>query len=378
MKIAILAHGNRTAGGLSVARNVFSSLSRVGAAHDYLLVMPTGAGYEAGPLPSRREELWFTRRMGPLWRGVFDTAVLPARLQAFQPDAVWGLAGLSVRAKGAVQAVLHMRPHALYPREHAGPWSRLTQLDNAVFERRLRALLPTIDLVFCQTDAAASRYRERLGYRGRIAIMPAAVSETTLTDEGGEAPFVRRPGEFVLFSLTRYYAHKGLERIVDMFERFRDELRGVRVILTIARGDAPPAGRLLDRIAERGLGDRFENVGPVPQEALGACFRAADAVLFPTMLESFSMTYLEAMHFGTPILTSDLDFAHAVCADAARYFDPFDAASMRDAVLALRGDPAEQARLVAAGHARRRGFVRSWDAIVADALTEIEAVRSAR
>ena len=48
----------------------------------------------------------------------------------------------------------------------------------------------------------------------------------------------------------------------------------------------------------------------------------------PTLLESFSGTYVEAMYHQIPIFTSDIDFAHDVCKEAAFYFDPLDSNSI--------------------------------------------------
>lgn len=85
-------------------------------------------------------------------------------------------------------------------------------------------------------------------------------------------------------------------------------------------------------IKSRGLEDSIINVGPLSQQDLGAFYKHCDALVMSTRLESFG-TYLEAMHFGMPILTSDLDFAHEVCGDAALYFNPWNAESIRDAIL---------------------------------------------
>ena len=75
-------------------------------------------------------------------------------------------------------------------------------------------------------------------------------------------------------------------------------------------------------IESQGLTDRILNLGPVDLEDLPNVYRASDALFLPTLLESFSGTYLEAMHYGLPILTTDLDFARNICRDAALYFDP--------------------------------------------------------
>ncbi len=44
------------------------------------------------------------------------------------------------------------------------------------------------------------------------------------------------------------------------------------------------------------------------QKELAGYFCNSNALLLPALLESFSATYLEAMYFGLPILTSNLDF----------------------------------------------------------------------
>ena len=53
-------------------------------------------------------------------------------------------------------------------------------------------------------------------------------------------------------------------------------------------------------------------------------YRQCDGLLMPTLLESFSGTYVEAMFHNIPIFTSNFDFARDVCKDGAMYFDPFD------------------------------------------------------
>ena len=53
-------------------------------------------------------------------------------------------------------------------------------------------------------------------------------------------------------------------------------------------------------------------------------YNQADAMFLPTLLETFSASYPEAMKMERPILTSDLDFAKDICGDAALYFNPLD------------------------------------------------------
>jgi glycosyltransferase involved in cell wall biosynthesis len=57
-----------------------------------------------------------------------------------------------------------------------------------------------------------------------------------------------------------------------------------------------------------------------------------DAVIFPSMLECFSATPLEAMIMRKPLFASNMTFNHNICLDYAFYFDPHSAESAADAI----------------------------------------------
>lgn len=61
------------------------------------------------------------------------------------------------------------------------------------------------------------------------------------------------------------------------------------------------------------------------QKQLGEFYLNCDICFFPSLLETFSATLLEAMYFQMPIVTSDLDFNKEVAQDAALYFQPQNA-----------------------------------------------------
>ena len=61
-------------------------------------------------------------------------------------------------------------------------------------------------------------------------------------------------------------------------------------------------------------------------------YKQVDGMIMPTLLESFSATYIDSMALGVPIFTSDRDFARDVCGDAAWYFDPLNAESIFEVI----------------------------------------------
>ena len=78
--------------------------------------------------------------------------------------------------------------------------------------------------------------------------------------------------------------------------------------------------------------DSITSMARMVSDQVPGAYAAASTLFMPTLVKSFGLTYLEAMAYGCPILTSDRDFAHWICGDLALYFDPMDPMSIADAV----------------------------------------------
>lgn len=79
-------------------------------------------------------------------------------------------------------------------------------------------------------------------------------------------------------------------------------------------------------------------LGKVPIEECPNLYKQSDIVFLPSLLECFSANYPEAMKMKKPIITSDLDFAHSLCGDAAIYCSPLSNQSFGDAIFKLSTD----------------------------------------
>lgn len=372
MRLAILAHNLRVGGGLVVGRNVVATLPQVAPQHEYLMVVPADLGF--APVSAPKVE-WAEVCFGSLLDRVrVERSLLPVLLREFRPDWVWPLGNVPLRQPGCRQALLVMDPHLFYPRRHYALETTRNRAAKQLLRHHLSRALRDVDVVFCQTESARRRFAQQFAFGGRLAVCPAAVSQfaTAPAEPVVPALLAGRERELKVLILTRYYAHKNLERVVEAFDRHREALRDVTCVLTIAADQHPRAAELLRTINARGLEERIVNLGPLRQEELAGAYGACDVLLHPTLLESFSSAYLEAMHFGLPILTSDLDFAHEVCGDAADYFDAWRADAIKDALVTLRDRPERRAELVARGRARLRVAMRTWPEILSDALRVLE------
>ena len=177
---------------------------------------------------------------------------------------------------------------------------------------------------------------------------------------------------FTFLCLTRYYAHKNLEVLPEaVIELASLTSQPFKCIITISPDQHPNAARLLRRIRKEGLGQILVNEGPVGRDALSRAYCAADALILPTLLESCTRTYSEAMRYNLPILTSDRDFAYYLCGDAALYFDPLHPASIAKNMAAIMANHELRRQLTANGR-RILAALPGWDEVAAQFVAVLE------
>lgn len=269
--------------------------------------------------------------------------------------------------------------NAWYAFDEPVAWRRLTLRERLVvlYGRRFFAGLPDSVHVIVQTPVMRQRLVDlRGGSNSGITMIPSVSS----LPQPARNPEASRhlQGTFTFLCLSRYAAHKNFEVLVGAVKVLRKlTYRPFRCLLTTALEHHPEARKLLKRIEREGLQYLILNIGPVPRERVAETYEQADAHLLPTLLETVSLTYDEAMHFGLPILTSDRDFARERCQDAAVYFDPLDAESVARAMASVMQDADLRARLVENG---KRIVAKSptWDEIAAQFVDVLERVATGR
>lgn len=126
----------------------------------------------------------------------------------------------------------------------------------------------------------------------------------------------REPNEIRLVTITKNHPHKNLKIIQQLIPEITKRDINIKFYVTI------------DNKSYHSLFSNFKefviNVGPISTYECPSLYHQCDALFLPTLLESFTASYPEAMKVEIPILTSDLPFARDICQDAAVYFDPLD------------------------------------------------------
>ncbi len=182
-----------------------------------------------------------------------------------------------------------------------------------------------IDVFLAQTMAMKTRL-ENIYNIHNIEIMPNAVSLENM-ESNHYFDFSLPEGKKLLY-LTYYYRHKNLEVFIPLAKKIKKDDWDYKIIITIDESQNILAKKFLNKIREDNLSDIIINIGPVDMKEVPSLYKQCDALLMPTLLESFSGTYVEAMFHKIPIFTSNYDFAKAVCGNAAFYFEPFDSSNI--------------------------------------------------
>ena len=96
--------------------------------------------------------------------------------------------------------------------------------------------------------------------------------------------------------------HKGIHRLFEAAELLVD--RGMRDFTIQIIGTGEMAETLRQQVAGSPLEKVVRWLGPVSYEDLGQCYEASDAVVYPSLEDTWGMVVLEAMCLGKPVLCS--------------------------------------------------------------------------
>ena len=376
MRFVIEGIGLTSYGGKQVGLAVLPQLARHDE-HQFTLLMPDLPDYAA--IAGRNiTKLLVAKPRGLVQRDALLNRRLPEVCKKARASALACMGSFVPRRLPCPTVAFLQLPYLAYAEPAAE--SRLTlreRLINAYGRLCYRRMPPSVPVVV-QTGAVKQRLVSSYGIDPR-RICSIPYSLPPLPPREGERRPARRPSDpFTFLCLGRYYPHKNVETLLDALRTLPlyTTLKA-RCVVNVKAAHHPGARKFLAKVAEAGPDCGIVHTDPVGREELPNLYRAADAYILPTLLETYSFTYDEAMHFGLPILTSDRDFARERCQDAAIYFDPLDAESVAKAMARVMEDADLRASLVANGK-RVLAAASTWDQITARFVEILERVATGK
>ena len=282
-------------------------------------------------------------------------------------NALWTAAIAPVRGRYDIYHATYqrwepaIRHRALVATHHDATQERFPHLfrNAAAIRERKRRLYARAEMVICVSESSRQDLTEIYGVdasRTRVVhhgITPIGEASAA-TDAGKERPYVLYVGS--------RSAYKNFLALVDAFAR-TDASRAMRLVVA-GGGEWTDTERAA--IAGAGLADRIELQPRVEEAQLGALYRGATLLVYPSLYEGFGLPPLEAMSAGCPVLVSHRSSLPEICGDAAYYFDPAMKGALEYELSRLLADPVLRSTKVATGRAWVRRY--TWETAAAATL----------
>lgn len=130
-------------------------------------------------------------------------------------------------------------------------------------------------------------------------------------------------------------------------------------MLVIAGGKNKNHAQLVEKkIAELQLGKRIIITGEVNESQKAALIKGAEVLMLPSIYEGFGLQMLEAFHYGTPVIASNVGALPEVAGDAAYLTTP-DSEALAQAMMSVISYPNIRRMLIENGYDRL--LLYSWE-----------------
>lgn len=180
------------------------------------------------------------------------------------------------------------------------------------------ALYMRCDKIIVELEHVKERLVSKGVPRDTVAIVRNCVNGVFFNKQLWSARRFNIPSDKIAIGiLSRNYVHKNIDTLPFvksiLYSKYKMDLNFIVTFSDDEWGSKAKEFR-----------DGVINVGAVSVDECPAFYKQIDAVIFPSLLECFSATPLEALIMKKPLFASDRRFVRDVCGDYCVYFDPCD------------------------------------------------------
>ncbi len=205
------------------------------------------------------------------------------------------------------------------------------------------------DYFLFQTESSRKGFCKRLRIdQSRTCVLSNAIDFSAFEDAKA-LEFDQNKGDVAVFCPAAPYSHKALNLIPNYAKMLRDRgYPNFTFFLTIAQ-DHPLFNSISREAKNLGVSDMVKTKGVYSYSEVGSVYSASDIVFVPSLLETFSATYLEAFAACRPLVVADREFSKEVCGEAAKYVEPHNSENVVDVLIEVASKRSLQLEMVKAG-----------------------------
>jgi glycosyltransferase involved in cell wall biosynthesis len=295
----------------------------------------------------------------------------PAQRRMLEQVDVWLLpyVGLDQSFPGPTVVVVHDLVTFHFP-------NSVSEKQLARFKHLVREVTDQATLVACMSNFILEHdLRTTLGLpESKTRMVPVAIPEDFGKVESQSQLPSSLMGKRYLLYPAAFREYKNHALLVDALAMLHASgATDWRVVFT---GISECPESLQQKIAQSSVADAVHVLGRVPRSELATLYRNAFATVVPSLYEQGSFPLMEALHFGCPIMISDIPSLReqfAMLGDSGLFFDPYRPERLIDVLQSLEAGRESLLKLQIAGFRAMqkrtwKDAARDWIAVLSDAI----------
>lgn len=158
-----------------------------------------------------------------------------------------------------------------------------------------------------------------------------------LTEGEQSFPSLRKDKIFRIGYITKYGVQKNFDVLFKAANILKMHGVPFKVIVTL-NTQLAQFQHINFLIKQYGVEDYIENHGELSEEKLRTLYSTLHLFVFPSLCESIGFTLLEAMHYGLPIIASDINSNQELLGEQGIFFNPNDDIDLKNKIISIMQD----------------------------------------
>jgi glycosyltransferase involved in cell wall biosynthesis len=289
---------------------------------ELLIICPSYTKYRICSAPNSRLQVVPRWQLKRVFRFYHDLFWLPRKIKIYNPAIVLSLTNIPAKTT-FWQIYLNNNPYFLE--------NNLKLVHLSVKEKLLQGIrsfftiqrFKYIDEIIVQSEYFRENIKRRLTINIPIHIMTPGIPSTN-KKQTFENPYCHPENKKKILCLARYFEHKNIEILLQAGKLIKNRNLPFIIYLTLNKKHHRNVSIFLQNIKSSKLEDIIINIGKIEQANVCNYVNFCDAMILPSLLESFSMNYIEAWYYRKPLFVSNTKANRSSCKDAAFFFNPKD------------------------------------------------------
>jgi len=234
---------------------------------------------------------------------------------------------------------------------------------------KLLALATRISIQRADCTIFISEHLKRKVLRGEISgcfpvirhgLSLAEVSQDHSREERKEVLKKYEVKEDYILSISHIHPYKNIINLLRGYKVARERCPNLEKLVIVGRIYDKEYFSLIQKyLEEHQLEDFVKLIGGVQHKDLINFYQSCHFFIFPSKCENAPITLIEALNFGTPIASSNIEANVEICNDSAMYFDPDNPEEIAKSLITMHGSEDLRKNLSKKSRERAKDF--SWE-----------------